>query len=67
MESRIAETAQWVVGIATGCGLDARGSIPGRGKGFYLLRSVQTGSGAHSASFSMGTGSSFPEGKAAGA
>jgi hypothetical protein len=31
------------------------------------LRVVQTGSGAHTASYPMGTYSSFPEGKAAGA
>jgi hypothetical protein len=32
---------------------------------FSLLHSVQTGSGAHPASYTMGTGSSFPGGKAA--
>jgi hypothetical protein len=30
-----------------------------------LLHNVQTGSGAHPASYTMGTGSAFPEGKAA--
>jgi hypothetical protein len=34
---------------------------------FFLLYSVQTGSGAHSASYPMGTRGSFPGGKAAGA
>jgi hypothetical protein len=44
------------VGIATGYGLDDRGSIPGRGKRFSLLPSVQTGSGVHPASYPVGTG-----------
>jgi hypothetical protein len=43
-------------------GLDDRGSIPDRGGGFFF--SVQTGSGAHPASFPMGTRGSFPGGKA---
>jgi hypothetical protein len=30
----------------------------------YILHSVQTGSGAHTASYTMGTGGSFPGGKA---
>jgi hypothetical protein len=34
---------------------------------FPLLHSVQTGSGAHLASYPMGTRGSFPGGKAAGA
>jgi hypothetical protein len=38
-----------------------------QGQDFYLLNVVQTGSGAHPASYPMGTGSSFPGGKAAGA
>jgi hypothetical protein len=42
-----------------------RGSSPGRVKNF--LHVVQTGSGADPASYSMGTGGSFPGGKAAGA
>jgi hypothetical protein len=48
-------------------GLECRGSIPGRGKGFSLLHNVQTGSEAHPASYLMGTGGSFAVGKAAGA
>jgi hypothetical protein len=36
------------VDIAMAYGLDRRGSIPGGGKEtFFLLHSVQTGSGAH--------------------
>jgi hypothetical protein len=42
-------------GIATGYGLDGRGSIPDGGKRFSL-HSVQTGSGAHPPSYSMGLG-----------
>jgi hypothetical protein len=38
-----------------------------QGQDFSLLHSVQTGSGAHTASCTMGTGGSFPGGKAAGA
>jgi hypothetical protein len=42
-----------------GYGLDDRGSIPGRGNDgiLSLLHHVQTGSGAHIASYPMGTGS----------
>jgi hypothetical protein len=54
------------VGIATGYGLDAPGSIPDSAR-FSLPHSVQTGSGIHPASYPMGTGGSFPGGKAAGA
>jgi hypothetical protein len=41
------------------------GSIPGRGERIFssILR-VQTGSGAHPASCTMGTGGPFPGGKA---
>jgi hypothetical protein len=57
------------VGIATGYGLDDRGSrvlfLAGAGI-FSLHHRYQTGSGAHSASYPMGTGVSFPGGKAAG-
>jgi hypothetical protein len=45
-------------------GLDDRGSIPGRGKGFLLCLCDQTGSEAHPASCTMGTGGPFPGGKA---
>jgi hypothetical protein len=55
------------VGIATGYGLDDREvgiRVPVWSK-CSLLRSVQTGSGAHPASYPMGTGGSSPGGKAA--
>jgi hypothetical protein len=45
-------------------GLDGRVSIPGREKGFLCWLWVQTGSGAHPASYPMGTGGPFPLGKA---
>jgi hypothetical protein len=48
------------VGIATGYRLDDRGSILGRGKKCSLLHSVQTGFGAHSASYLKGTRSFSP-------
>jgi hypothetical protein len=59
------------VGIALGYGLDDRGSrvrFP-EGAGNFSLHHhrVQNGSGAHPASYSMGTTDSFPGGKAAGA
>jgi hypothetical protein len=41
-------------------GLDDRSSIPDRGRGSFL----QPGSGAHSASYPMGTEGPFPGGKA---
>jgi hypothetical protein len=46
-------------------GLDDRGSIPDRDRGIFLLAPcVQTGSGAHPASYPMGAGGPFPGGKA---
>jgi hypothetical protein len=42
--------------IVSDYGLDDRGSIPERGRGFSSSPCVQTGSGAHPASYSMGTG-----------
>ena len=45
-----------VVGIATGCGLDGPGIESRWGARFYAP--VQTGPGAHPASFKMGAGSS---------
>jgi hypothetical protein len=45
------------VGIATDYRLDGRGLIPGRGNS--LFHGVQTDSGAHPASYSMGNGYSF--------
>jgi hypothetical protein len=41
-------------------GLDCQGSIPERGRGFASNLCIQTGSGAHPASYTMGTGGSFP-------
>jgi hypothetical protein len=58
------------VGIALGYGPDDRGSrvrFPAGAGNFSLHHSVQNGSGAHPASYPMGTGVSFPGGKAAGA
>jgi hypothetical protein len=40
--------------------LDDRGSIPGRGKVFFLSLCVQTKSEDHPVSYPMGTGSPFP-------
>jgi hypothetical protein len=57
------------VGIALGYGLDDRGSrvrFPA-GAGNFSLHRVQNGSGAHSASYLVGTRDSFSGGKAAGA
>jgi hypothetical protein len=57
------------VGIALGYGLDDRGSsvrfLVGAGN-YSLHHGVQNGSGAHPASYPMGTKGSFPGGKAAG-
>jgi hypothetical protein len=56
------------VGIALGYELDDRGSrvrFPARAGNFSLHHRVQNGSGAHPASYPMGTRGSFPEGKAA--
>jgi hypothetical protein len=55
------------VGIATGYGLDGRGvgvRVP-VGTRFSPLHIVQTGSGAHLASYPMGTVGSFPGWKVA--
>jgi hypothetical protein len=52
------------VGIATGYGLDNQG-VGVRVQEFSFLHVVQTGSGTHLAFYPMGTGASFPEGKAA--
>jgi hypothetical protein len=48
-----------------GLKLDGRGSIPARGKIFLYSGSVQTSSGAHRTSYSVGSGSSFGGSKAA--
>jgi hypothetical protein len=52
------------VGIVTGYGLDGPVRFAAV-QDFSLLHSVQTDSGAHPASYPMGTGGSFPEGKVA--
>jgi hypothetical protein len=46
--------------------MDGRGSILSMGKNVSLFHNVQTGSGAHPASYLIGTGGSFPEGETAG-
>jgi hypothetical protein len=58
------------VGIALSYGLDDRDSrvrFPALAGNFSLHHRVQNGSGAHPASYPLGTRGSFPGGKAAGA
>jgi hypothetical protein len=58
------------VNIVTGYRLDVRGvavRVPVGSRMFSSIHIVQTGSGAHPASYPMVTGGSFPGGKAAGA
>jgi hypothetical protein len=58
------------VGIVLGYGLDDRASrvrFPAGAGNFFLHYSVQNGSGAHPASYPMGTKGSFPGDKAVGA
>jgi hypothetical protein len=58
------------VGIALGYGLDDRGSrvrFPAGAGNFSLHHRIQNGSGAHPASYLMGTAGCFPGSKAAGA
>jgi hypothetical protein len=43
------------VGIITGYGLNGKSSIPGRRRDISLFHKVHTGSGAHPASYPMGT------------
>jgi hypothetical protein len=52
------------VSIVTGSTVG--GLIPGRRRDLYLLHGVQTSFGAHPVFCPMGTGGSFPGGKAAG-
>jgi hypothetical protein len=60
-------SAESSVGIATGYGIDGRGSIAGRGNIFFPpLNIVRIGSGAHPVCYPIGTGGYFPGGKAAG-
>jgi hypothetical protein len=56
--------------IVTGYGLDDREvgvRVPVGSRILFLLHVVQTGSGAHSDSYPMGTGGPFHDGKAVGA
>jgi hypothetical protein len=58
------------VGIALSYGLDngdSRVRFPAGAGNFSFHHGIQNGSGAHPASYPMGTGGSFPGGKAAGA
>jgi hypothetical protein len=64
------ESRDSTVGIMIGCGLDNRMigvRFPAGAGNFSLHHRVQTGSGAHPASYQMGTAGSFPGHKAAGA
>jgi hypothetical protein len=57
------------VGIALGYGLNDRGfrvRFPAGNGNFSLHHCAQNGSGAHQASYPMGTRGSFPGGRAAG-
>jgi hypothetical protein len=70
VKSKGAQGLDSSVGIALGYGLDDRGSrvrFPAGAGNFSLHHRVQNGSGAHPASYPIGTRSSFPAGKAAGA
>jgi hypothetical protein len=56
--------------FTTGYGVDGRGigvRFPAGTRDFSLFHSVQTGSGADTASYPVGTEGSFPGSKAAGA
>jgi hypothetical protein len=44
----------------TGYGLEGLGSIPGRARDLFIIRSIQAGSGAHPAAYPMGTWGPFP-------
>jgi hypothetical protein len=59
----VGESCDSAVGVALGYGL---GSIPGGAGNFSLHHRVQNDSGAHSASYPMGTRGSFPEVKRPG-
>jgi hypothetical protein len=68
--STMAKSRDSSVTIALGYGLDDRGSrvrFPTGDRNFSLHHRVQNGSGAHPASYPMGTTGSFPGCKAAGA
>jgi hypothetical protein len=68
--ARFAKSCDSSVHIVLGCGLDDRGSrvrLPAGAGHFSLHHHVQNGSGAHPASYPLGTRGSFPGGKATGA
>jgi hypothetical protein len=70
LNRHVIESRHSSVGIALGYGLDDRGSrvrFPVGAGNLSLHHCVQNGSGAHPASYPMGTRESFPGGKAAGA
>jgi hypothetical protein len=50
------------VNVVMGYELDDQGSVPGRARNFCVLHSVQTGSGAHPVSYTLGTRGSFAGG-----
>jgi hypothetical protein len=52
----ILKTRDSSVGLATSYELDGRGSIPDRGKICLFSKASKTSSGAHTASYPMGTG-----------
>jgi hypothetical protein len=69
MELEYVESRDSAVGIANGYGLDDQGAevwVP-VGQEFLLLHVVQIDTGAHPASYPLGTGGFFRESKAAGA
>jgi hypothetical protein len=67
--TKIGKSRDSLVGIALGYGLDDQGStiLFPAGAGKFLFTTVQNGSGAHPASYPMGTRGSFLGGKAVGA
>jgi hypothetical protein len=70
MSPRHVKSRDSSVGIALGYELDDRGSrvrFPAGAGNLSLHYCIQNGSGAHPASCPVGTGCSFPGGKAAGA
>jgi hypothetical protein len=65
----LGESGESSVGIALDYGLDDRTSrvrFPAGAGNFSLHHRLQNGSGAHSASYPMGTRGSYPGGKADG-
>jgi hypothetical protein len=69
-ELLLSESRDSSAGIALGYGLDDRGfrvRFPAGVGNFSLHHCVQNGSGAHPATYPMGTRGFFPGGKAAGA